>query len=258
MLGAIIGDIAGSRFEFNNYRSTDFDLFGEGCNYTDDTIMTVAVADAILNNKPIGNTMRDYGRRFPCPMGGYGGRFAQWLRTDKPQPYDSFGNGAAMRVSPCAFIARNNREYALALAAASAMPTHNHPEGVKGAMATTDAILMAFGKLPKEDIRERLEALYGYDLHHTCAEIRKTNTFNETCQVTVPQAIVAFLESTDFENAIKLAVSIGGDSDTIAAICGGIAEAYYGIPKQLKIKATNMLPVEFRTIINKMYNYETR
>lgn len=117
---------------------------------------------------------------------------------------------------------------------------------------------MAFGKLPKEDIRERLEALYGYDLHHTCAEIRKTNTFNETCQVTVPQAIVAFLESTDFENAIKLAVSIGGDSDTIAAICGGIAEAYYGIPKQLKIKATNMLPVEFRTIINKMYNYETR
>lgn len=253
MIGAIIGDIAGSRFEFNNYRSTDFDLFGEGCNYTDDTIMTVAVADAILNNKPFGATMRDYGRSFPCPMGGYGGRFSQWLSTDNPQPYDSFGNGAAMRVSPCAFISRNNREYALAFAAASAMPTHNHPEGVKGAMATTDAILMAFDKLPKKEIGERLEVLYGYDLHHTCAEIRKTNKFNETCQVTVPQAIIAFIESTDFENAIKLAVSIGGDSDTIAAICGGMAEAYYGIPQQLKIKATNMLPVEFRKIIAKMY-----
>lgn len=258
MIGAIIGDIAGSRFEFNNYRSTDFDLFGEGCNYTDDTIMTVAVTDAILNNKPIGETMRDYGRRFPCPMGGYGGRFAQWLRTDKPQPYDSFGNGAAMRVSPCALLAKGKREKALSLAAQSAMPTHNHPEGVKGAMATTDAILMAFDKLPKEDIRERLEVLYGYDLHHTCAEIRKTNKFNETCQVTVPQAIVAFLESDCFENAIKLAVSIGGDSDTIAAICGGMAEAYYGIPVQLRIKATNMLPNAFNEIINKMYSYETR
>ncbi len=252
MLGAIIGDIAGSRFEFNNYRSTDFDLFGEGCNYTDDSIMTLAVADAIMNNKPFGDTMRDYGKRFPCPMGGYGGRFAQWLRSDNPQPYNSFGNGSAMRVSPCALIAKDNRERALSLAAQSAMPTHNHIEGVKGAMATTDAILMAFGKAPKTEIRQKITSIYGYNLNFTCDEIRKTNTFNETCQVTVPQAIVAFLDSTDFENAIKLAVSIGGDSDTIAAICGGIAEAYYGIPEQLKIKATNMLPVEFRKVIAKM------
>lgn len=253
MLGAIIGDIAGSRFEFDNFRSTEFDLFGGNCNYTDDTIMTVAVADAILNGLPFGETMRSYGRKFPCPMGGYGGRFAQWLKSASPQPYDSFGNGSAMRVSPCALLAKGNRQNALSLAAQSAMPTHNHPEGVKGAMAITDAILMAFDKLPKEEIRSRISSMYGYNLDFTCAQIRKDNTFDETCQVTVPQAIVAFLDSTNFESAIKLAISVGGDSDTIAAMCGGIAEAYYGIPKQLKIKAVNMLPVELRKVVNKMY-----
>lgn len=253
MLGAIIGDIAGSRFEFDNFRSTKFDLFGGNCCYTDDTIMTVAVADAILNGFPFGEAMRRYGRMFPCPMGGYGGRFAQWLKSASPQPYDSFGNGSAMRVSPCALLAKGNRQNALSLAAQSAMPTHNHPEGVKGAMAITDAILMAFDKLPKEEIHRRISSLYGYNLNFTCDEIRSTNTFDETCQVTVPQAIVAFLDSTNFESAIKLAVSVGGDSDTIAAMCGGIAEAYYGIPKQLKIKAVNMLPVELRKVVNKMY-----
>ena len=253
MLGAIIGDIAGSRFEFDNFRSTKFDLFGGNCCYTDDTIMTVAVADAILNGFPFGEAMRRYGRMFPCPMGGYGGRFAQWLRSDNPQPYNSFGNGSAMRVSPCAFLAKGNRERALSLATQSAMPTHNHPEGIKGAMAITDAILMAFDKLPKEEIRSRISSMYGYNLDFTCAQIRKDNTFDETCQVTVPQAIVAFLDSANFESAIKLAVSVGGDSDTIAAMCGGIAEAYYGIPKQLKIKAVNMLPVELRKVVNKMY-----
>lgn len=253
MLGAIIGDIAGSRFEFDNFRSTKFDLFGGNCCYTDDTIMTVAVADAILNGFPFGEAMRRYGRMFPCPMGGYGGRFAQWLRSDNPQPYNSFGNGSAMRVSPCAFLAKGNRERALSLATQSAMPTHNHPEGIKGAMAITDAILMAFDKLPKEEIRSRISSMYGYNLDFTCAQIRKDNTFDETCQVTVPQAIVAFLDSTGFENAIKLAVSIGGDSDTIAAMTGGVAEAYYGIPKQLKMKATNMLPLEFKKVIDKMY-----
>ena len=253
MLGAIIGDIAGSRLEFNNHRSTDFELFGSVCSYTDDTVMTVAVADAIMNGRPFGETMREYGRKFPNPMGGYGGRFAQWLQSAEPQPYNSFGNGSAMRVSPCALLAKGNRERALSLAAQSAMPTHNHPEGVKGAMATTDAILMAFDKLSKEEIREQIEVLYSYDLHNTCDHIRETNTFNETCQVTIPQAIIAFLDSTNFENAIRLAVSIGGDSDTIAAICGGIAEAFYGIPQQLKVKAMNMLPVEFRKTISEMY-----
>lgn len=253
MLGAIIGDIAGSRFEFDNHRSTDFELFGAGCNYTDDTIMTMAVACAILDGKPFGKTMRDFGRKFPCPMGGYGGRFAQWLKNENPVPYNSFGNGSAMRVSPCALLAKGNREKALSLAIQSALPTHNHIEGVKGAMATTDAILMAYEHLPKDTIKKTITDCYGYNLDFTCDDIRDTNQFDETCQVTVPQAIVAFLDSTDFENAIKLAVSIGGDSDTIAAICGGIAEAYYGIPQQLKIKATNMMPVEFRKIISKMY-----
>lgn len=253
MIGAIIGDIAGSRFEFNNYRSTDFDLFGEGCNYTDDTIMTVAVADAILNNKPFGETLRFYGNHYTCPLGGYGFLFCHWLVSPNPQPYNSFGNGSAMRVSPCAMVAKGNREKALTLAARSAMPTHNHPEGLKGALATTDAILMAFDKLPKAEIRKRIESIYGYNLDFSCDDIRQHTVHDETCQVTVPQAFVAFLESSDFESAIKLAVSIGGDSDTIAAICGGIAEAYYGIPQQLKIKATNMLPVDFRKIIAKMY-----
>ena len=215
--------------------------------------MTLAVANAIMENKPFGETMREFGRLFPHPTGGYGGRFAQWLRSDNPRPYDSFGNGSAMRVSPCALLAKGDRGKALSLAAQSAMPTHNHIEGVKGAMATTDAILMAFSKTPKETIRQRITNLYGYDLNFTCEKIRRTNTFDETCQVTVPQAMVAFFDSTDFENAIKLAVSIGGDSDTIAAICGGIAEAYYGIPEQLKITATNMLPTELKRIISKMY-----
>lgn len=253
MLGTIIGDIVGSRFEFNNFRSTNFDLFGGDCNYTDDSIMTLAIADAIMNSLPFGDTMRRYGRKFPHPMGGYGGRFAQWLNSDNPKPYDSFGNGAAMRVSPCAFLANGDREKALSLAAQSAIPTHNHIEGVKGAMAVTDTILMAFNHIPKNEIRENISLLYGYDLNFTCDDIRKNNIFDESCQVTVPQAIVAFLDSKDFENAIKLAVSIGGDSDTIAAICGGIAEAYYSIPEQLKIKAIKMLPEELRKVIYKMY-----
>ncbi len=253
MIGAIIGDIVGSRFEFNNHRSTDFELFGPGCNYTDDTVMTVAVADAAMNNKSFSTTMREYGAKYPCPMGGYGGRFGQWLHSANPHPYDSFGNGSAMRVSPCALLSKGNREWALTKAAMSAMPTHNHPEGVKGALATTDAILMAFDGASKEDMRMYLTELYGYDLDFTCDDIRATNQFNETCMVTVPQAIVAFLDSSSFEDAIRLAVSIGGDSDTIAAICGPIAEAFYGVPASIKKKALGMLPTSLAKVVNEMY-----
>lgn len=253
MLGAIIGDIAGSRFEFNNTHSTYFELFGPGCNYTDDTIMTVAVADAIMHNRPIADTMREYGRKYPCPMGGYGARFSAWLQSPNPEPYDSFGNGSAMRVSSCAWLSGGNRELALAKAAASAMCTHNHPEGVKGAMAVTDAILLAFTCEDKDVIKERLEAVYGYDLSLTCNDIRGSIPFNETCQITVPQAIIAFLDSNSFEDAIRLAVSLGGDSDTIAAITGSIAEAYWGIPEYLKLLALNMLPWRFCRIIKEMY-----
>ncbi|MDY5968645.1 MAG: ADP-ribosylglycohydrolase family protein [Bacteroidales bacterium] len=253
MIGTIIGDIVGSRFEFNNYRSTDFDFFGEGCSYTDDTIMTVAVADAVMNNKPFSTTMREYGRKFPLPMGGYGGRFSAWLHAAAPHPYDSLGNGSAMRVSPCALLSNGNREWALSKAACSAMPTHNHPDGIKGALAITDAILMAFRHEDKETMRSYLTELYGYDLNFTCDDIRPLNMFNETCPVTVPQAIVAFLDSTGFEDAIRLAVSIGGDSDTIAAMTGGIAEAYYGIPSKIRSAALKMLPKQFVRTINEMY-----
>ncbi len=254
MLGAIIGDIAGSRFEFNNYRSTDFELFGDGVSFTDDTVMTVAVADAIMSGHSFEDTLQAYGQLFPSPMGGYGGRFAQWLHSMNPQPYDSFGNGAAMRVSPCAFLSHGKRERALSLAAQSAICTHNHPEGVKGAMAVADTIMMAFDKLPKREIRERVSELYGYNLNFSCDDIRDTNTFNETCQVTVPQAIVAFLDSRSFTNAVKLAVSIGGDSDTIASMTGAMAEAYYGIPKTIAKRAKSMLPSEFNEILDRMYN----
>jgi len=254
MLGAIIGDIAGSRFEFNNHRSTDFELFGAGCSYTDDTIMTVAVAEAIMSGAPFKDALQGYGQLFPSPMGGYGGRFSQWLHSLNPQPYDSFGNGAAMRVSPCAFFYRNDREKALSAAASSAMCSHNHPEGIKGAMAVVDTILMAFDRIPKREIRERVSLLYGYDLNFSCDDIRDMNTFNETCQVTVPQAIVAFLDSRNFTNAIKLAVSIGGDSDTIAAITGGIAEAYYGISEKMRKEALLHLPRSLRDVVESMYN----
>lgn len=253
MIGAIIGDIVGSRFEFNNHRSTDFELFGPGCNYTDDTIMTVAVADAIMTNTPFKAKMLEYGRRFSLPMGGYGGSFARWLHSIDPKPYDSFGNGSAMRVSPCALLSKGDREWALTKATMSAMPTHNHPEGIKGAMATTDAILMAFDGASKEEMRAYLSELYGYDLGFTCDDIRATNQFNETCMVTVPQAIVAFLDSTSFEDAIRLAVSIGGDSDTIAAICGPIAEALYGVPTNIRKKALGMLPASLARLVNDMY-----
>lgn len=253
MLGAIIGDIAGSRFEFNNTHSTDFELFGPGCNYTDDTIMTVAVADAIIHNNSFAATMREYGRKYPCPMGGYGARFSAWLHSPNPEPYDSFGNGSAMRVSSCAWLSGENREWALAKAAASAMCTHNHPEGIRGALAVTDAILLAFRHEDINYIRYKISELYGYDLDFSCDDIRATNTFNETCQVTVPQAMVAFFDSHDFESAIKLAVSIGGDSDTIAAIAGSIAEAYYGIPEEIEKEALRRLPMELRRVIIQMY-----
>jgi len=250
MLGAIIGDIVGSRFEFNNHRSTEFEFFHPQCTFTDDTVMTVAVADAILNSKPFGQTMHEYGNRYPGR--GYGGRFAHWLMSDNPRPYDSFGNGSAMRVSPCAFLAKGNREQALTWAAASAVCTHNHPEGIKGALSVTDCILLAQAHLPKEEIRRHIVRLYGYKLDFTIAQLRPHYHFDETCQGSVPQAIQAFLESDSFEHAIRLAISLGGDSDTIANITGGIAEAYYGIPADMKAQALTFLPQQMQSILSQV------
>ena len=251
MIGAIIGDIVGSRFEFNNNRSTEFEFFHPDCEYTDDTVMTVAVADAIMSGRPFGEVMHEYGRK--DPKRGYGGRFFNWLLSKNPQPYNSFGNGSAMRVSPCAFLAKGNREQALTWATASAVCTHNHPEGVKGAMAVTDCILMAQARKPKEDIRKLVEELYDYDMNFTIDEIRPRFGFNEICQMTVPQAVECFLESHDFESAIRIAISLGGDSDTIANITGGIAEAYYGVPEEMRKTAMAMLSEEMQQVVNKMY-----
>ncbi len=251
MIGAIIGDIVGSRFEFNNNRSTEFEFFHPDCEYTDDTVMTVAVADAIMSCRPFGEVMHEYGRK--DPKRGYGGRFFNWLLSKNPQPYNSFGNGSAMRVSPCAFLAKGNREQALTWATASAVCTHNHPEGVKGAMAITDCILMAQARKPKEEIRKLVEELYDYDMNFTIDEIRPRFGFNEICQMTVPQAVECFLESHDFESAIRIAISLGGDSDTIANITGGIAEAYYGVPEEMRKTAMAMLSEEMQQVVNKMY-----
>ena len=277
MLGAIIGDIAGSVYEFHNIKTKDFPLFREDCFFTDDTVMTCAVAEAVMNGgqrEDFIDAMKKYGRLYPDA--GYGGRFRTWLFTDHREPYNSYGNGSAMRVSPCAWVmdcsvyARtgslpsNGRE----LARLSAEVTHNHPEGIKGAMATADAIFLCRyyfggyygdGEQPishdpaeiKKRIRAHIERVYGYDLSKTLDEIRPEYRFNETCQETVPQAIIAFLESTDFEDAIRNAISLGGDSDTLAAITGSIAEAAYGIPDRIKEKAYSYLDEPLKDVLRR-------
>lgn len=247
MIGAIIGDIAGSRFEFNNTSSTDFDLFAGDCDFTDDTICTVAVADAILRGVSFEQSLLEWCRRYPNPKGAYGGSFGLWVHSTRPEPYNSFGNGSAMRVSPCGWL--STREDVLKFAKLSAECTHNHPEGIKGAQCIADCIYTARHTKDKESIKILVAQSYGYDISQTCDEIRATNSFNETCQVTVPQAIACFLESTDFETSIRLAVSIGGDSDTIAAITGSIAEAYYGIPQYIIDKALGYLPTNMKNVI---------
>jgi ADP-ribosylglycohydrolase len=237
MTGAIAGDIAGSRFEFSNHLSTDFELFTDDCTFTDDTICTVAIADALLKGIPFGQSLRYWCRQYPYV--GYGGLFSLWLWSDSPEPYNSFGNGSAMRVSPCAWLS-NDRKTVLESARMSAACTHDHPEGIRGAMCVADCIyLIREGYSPLE-MKKIVTKDYGYNLDMTCDSIRKTNKFDVTCQVTVPQAIVCFLESNDFENAIRLAISIGGDSDTIAAITGSIAEAFYGVPESIKCAVTEL------------------
>lgn len=249
MLGAIIGDIVGSRFEFRNHRSIDFRLFSSQCDFTDDSICTVAVADALLHEDDFGARLHQWCRRYPHPMGSYGGRFAKWVASEYPQPYGSFGNGSAMRVSPCGWLP--TLEEALCAAEASALPTHNHPEGVKGAQVVAHAIWLLRHGASKADILELAELLYGYLISGLSVEkLRHTNAFDETCQGTLPPALCCFLESTSFEDALRLTVSIGGDSDTLCAIVGSLAEAHYGIPKDLRAQALTYLPSEMITVIN--------
>lgn len=274
MYGAIIGDIVGSKYEFNNIKTKEFPLFSPGCDFTDDTIMTVAVAKAILlrrddlfrkteNGKPFQDTliqvMQDFGRRYPNPTGAYGGRFLNWLRQDDPKPYGSYGNGSAMRVSPCGLIAVTMEE-ALTLARASAVVSHDHPEGIKGAEAVAAAVFLAKSGKTKAEIGNYISEHY-YDLDFTLDSIRETYQFDVSCQGSVPQAIVAFLESEDFEDAIRNAISIGGDCDTTGAITGSIAWLYYAggyrswiqdeIPtsmRTIRAQAMAYLPVEFISI----------
>ena len=249
MYGAVIGDIAGSKYEFIANRKIPKTILDKDCFYTDDTVMTVAVADALLNQKNITQTLKQYGRDYPGK--GYGNSFGEWLVGKDTLPYFSFGNGAAMRVSAAAWMARTWSE-AMYYATAVTMVTHNHPEGIKGAQATATAIYMAKNGYKKEDIRGYIETSFEYDLNFTCKSIRPFYQFDESCQNTVPQAIVAFLDSTSFDEAIKLAISLGGDADTIGAITGAIAEAYYGVPKNVLKKVRTFLPDEFIEILDKI------
>lgn len=251
MTGAIAGDIIGSVYEFDNIKTTDFPLFTNESDYTDDTIMTVAVADWLLNGGDLAKVMQRYGRKYPYPTGGYGGRFSGWLREKDPLPYNSWGNGSAMRVSAVGWMF-DSLEKTLEVAKETAVVTHNHPEGIKGAQATAAAIYLARTGKSKQDIKQYIETAFSYDLGRTCDEIRPFYRFNESCQGTVPEAIIAFLDSSDFEDAIRLAVSLGGDSDTLACITGGIAEAFYGIPEDIKLEVKKRIPEKFNEIISQL------
>lgn len=251
MLGAIVGDIVGSIYEFNNHRSKDFPLFGEDCKFTDDTVLTIAVADCLMNNGNYTEYIKNYARKYTGR--GYGGRFRQWISSESMEPYNSWGNGSAMRVSAVGF-AYNDLEAVMNEAKRSAEVTHNHPEGIKGAQATAVAIFMARKGHSKEQIKAAIAQSFGYDLNRTVDEIRPTYVFNESCQETVPEAIIAFLESKDFEDAIRNAISLGGDSDTLACITGGIAEAFYGgVPEDIAKKALSYLDSNMREVVEKFY-----
>ena len=248
IIGAIAGDVIGSAYEWNNVKTTDFKLFSAKSKFTDDTVLTVAIADWILSGKDLISTIREYGKKYPDR--GYGDYFLSWLGNENPQPYNSFGNGSAMRVSAVGF-AYNTIEEVLEMAKQSAEVTHNHPEGIKGAQACALAIFFAKTGKSKEYIKDYITTTFNYDLDFTLEDIRPIYEYDVTCQGSVPQAIVAFLESTDFENAIRLAISIGGDSDTIACITGGIAAAYYKeIPKEIIESVYSKLPNEYIKILD--------
>ncbi len=259
MLGSIIGDTAGSVYEFNNIKTMDFPFFSEKSDYTDDSIMTMAVADWLLKDPTHGMdtleaSLISFAKKYPCPMGGYGGMFFRWLfRSDgKREPYNSWGNGSAMRASANGWMF-DTLEETERVAGLSAAITHNHPEGIKGAQSTAAAIFMARNGSSKEEIRSYITEKYGYNLNRTCDEIRPVYGWEGSCQGTVPEAMVAFFDSTDFESAIRLAVSLGGDSDTLACITGGIAEAFYKeIPDPIAKGIWSLLPEDFKAILQEM------
>jgi len=246
MIGAIAGDIIGSIYEFDPIKTKDFPLFSEGCRFTDDSVLTVAVAEAILSGGSYLDSVKRIGRDYPDS--GYGGRFYDWLLSEDCEPYNSWGNGSAMRVSPVGF-AFSTEEEVLRQARLSAEITHNHPEGIKGAEATALAIFLARSGKSKETIKGRITEMYGYNLDRTVDGIRPDYSFDVSCQGTVPEAIISFLESDSYEDAVRNAVSLGGDSDTLACITGGIAEAFYGgVPGKITARVKEILPPELLEI----------
>lgn len=272
MLGAMIGDIVGSKYEFNNTFDYDFEMFGEGCDFTDDTICTVAVADAILNGRNYQESLLDWCRRYPSPKGAYGGRFAGWIHSLDPQPYNSFGNGSAMRVSPVAWLF-DDLSQVLEEAEKTALPTHNHPEGIKGAKAVAHAIWYfrksRFSEESKDSENEETKGLKNENAKASKDEnetiqgfmsiarsyyedfdtrVYPKGKFDETCMDAVPLSFYLLSQASSFEDAIRLAISHGGDSDTIGAIVGSIAEARFGIPQEMKEKALSYLPDDMKDI----------
>ena len=254
MLGAIIGDIIGSVYEFSNTKDYNFPLFEGRSDYTDDSIMTVAVAEWLLNDEShspelLSHIMRRYGREYRCPMGGYGSMFQGWLIHPEEGPYNSWGNGSAMRVSAVGWMF-GTLEETERIAEISAAVSHNHPEGIKGAQATAAAIYLARTGKNKTEIKEYITSKFGYDLERSYSHLHATYTWGSGCQDTVPEAIIAFLESNSFEDSIRKAVALGGDSDTLTCINGGIAEAYYrDIPREMLVGAFCRLPESFKTIL---------
>lgn len=261
MIGAILGDMIGAPFEFDRGNKTkDFPLFSKESLFTDDSVMTIAVAEALMDTVGKSNaeiraalvaSMQKWGRLYP--HAGYGGMFRHWLMAKNPEPYGSFGNGSAMRVSSAGWLF-DTLEETRRIAALTAEVTHNHPEGIKGAEATASAIFMARNGSTKDEIREYITKEFGYDLSRTSDDIRPKYRHNETCQKTVPEAITSFLEGTDFEDVIRTAVSIGGDCDTLTCIAGGMAEAFYGIPEEIVNECRKRLPDDILAVVDRFYD----
>lgn len=249
MLGTIIGDIVGSRFEFRNAKSSDFDFFTDDCSFTDDTICTVAVADALLSDIDYMSSVHSWCRKYPNPMGGYGGSFACWVASDSPRPYNSFGNGSAMRVSPIGFLCDSESEVLLE-ARKSAEITHNHTEGIKGAQVIAMSVYMLRHGATKRDVEAYVNKAYGF-----IPDFKPfSNPFDETCMNAVPVSVSCFLYSNDFDSAIRNSIIIGGDSDTIGAITGGLAEAMYGIPASTAEHALSYLPDDIKNVLTRFYS----
>ena len=249
MLGAIIGDVVGSIYEWKNHKSKEFPLLKEKSRFTDDTVMTVAVADCLLHEKSYETTFQTWGNKYP--QAGYGGTFRKWLKGSVKGSYNSWGNGSGMRVSPVGY-AFGTLEETLLEAERSAAVTHSHPEGIKGAQVIASAVFMARNDASKEDIRRYISENFNYKLDRSIDEIRPTYTFDVSCQGSVPEAVISFLESENYEDAIRNAISLGGDSDTIACMAGAIAEAYYQeIPATLIQGVRQRLPEEMMVILDK-------